>query len=406
MTNVGSMTHRRRTGLETCRLGAGLAVLLLAACGGSAAPQTAPPAASPKVVASSASAQLSPASSAGAQAQMDQLVAAAKKEGKVVVGSDPDTSFRDKVLPVFQKQYGIPAEMLAATSSSALATKLVQEKAAGAHSADVLLSSSTNVINRLFPAKVYAPLKPALILPDVNNPKLWPNGQLWWTDKQKQYIVRLVRQIRYTYTINPAKIDATTLKSAQDMLNPNLKGKIAAYDPTINGTGQSAADGILNGLGADYLKKLYIGQKLQYGQNDRTMGDWVARGTYPIAIGVADDERARQVAAGFKIEPLQTNGPGMAAAQCGSFLMGLMNNAPHPAAAKLFANWLLTKQGMQTFSDAEGQAVIRLDVSTSKLDPADVPTASYQQLNDECAWDWVSGKRVQLSNQVKTLLSS
>jgi len=336
---------------------------------------------------------------------MDQLVAAAKKEGQLIVGSAADPSLRDKILPAFQKAYGITTQELSQPSSTTLATKLVQESAAGIHSADVTLESGPGAASIMLPAKLYAPLTPALIIPDVNDAATWAGGKVWFQDPEQAYVVRLVRQIRYTFTANPGKIDVSTLKSANDFLNPSLKGKIAAYDPTISGTGQSAADGILHALGVDYFKKLYLDQKIQFGQDDRTMGDWVARGTYPIAIGVADDERARQIAAGFKIAPLPIETPGMSAAQCGSFLLGLQNQAPHPNAAKLFANWLLTKPGMQAFQDAEGQAVIRLDTDTSKLDPADIPGAGYQTLPDECAWDWLTGLRPQLNTQVKALVS-
>ena len=135
------------------------------------------------------------------------------------------------------------------------------------------------------------------------------------------------------------------------------------------------------------------------------MGDWIARGTYPVAIGVADDERARQVAAGFKVAPLQMGVPGAEAASCGSFLLGIMDQAPHPNAAKLFANWILTKEGQQALSDAESQAGVRTDLDTSKLNPVDVPGSNYSKLGHVCSWDYSSGLRVQLGKQVQALLA-
>ena len=330
-------------------------------------------------------------------------MAAAKKEGKLTVGTSPDTAFREKVLPLFAKEYGIQAEQLAFASGAPMANKLVQEKAAGVHTVDVTLMPGPPVAATMLPGKVYAPLKPALILPDVNDPSKWAGGKVSYFDPQQQYVVKLAREVRYIFTVNPAKVDVSQFKSADDMLQPSLKGKIAAYDPTLHGPGQSVGDDILRALGADYFKKLYLGQQIKYGQDDRTMGDWVARGTYPIGMGLGADVIASEIKAGFKIAPLQLASPGMAIANCGSFLLGVVDQTSHPNAAKLFANWLLTKQGMQALSDAEGEAVIRLDVDTSKLSAADIPGANYTKLPDDCAYNYVTTQRAQLTKQLVAL---
>jgi len=396
-------------------LAATLAVATVAACGGSAtAPSTASPSAVPPSIASSAPAASKPAPAAstalanpsaasGGQAQMSQLVAAAKKEGKLILGSSPDPAIRQQVLPLFEKEYGIQAQELSFASGAPLANKLVQEQAAGQHTIDVTMMPGPPVATTMLPAKLYAPLKPALILPDVSDPSKWAGGKLPYFDPQQQYVLKLVREVRYIFSVNTTKIDVSQFKSANDMLQPSLKGKIAAYDPTLHGPGQSVGDDILRALGPDYFKKLYLGQQIKYGQDDRTMGDWVAQGTYPIGMGLGQDVITSQVKAGFKVAPLQLASPGMATANCGSFLLGMINQAPHPSAAKLFANWLLTQQGMQALSDAEGEAVIRLDVNTSKLHAADIPGPDYTKLPDDCGYNYVTTQRTQLTTQLLAL---
>ena len=334
---------------------------------------------------------------------MNQLAAAAKKEGKLILGSSPDPAIRQKVLPLFEKEYGIQAQELAFASGAPLANKLVQEKAAGQHTVDVTLMPGPPVAATMLPQKVYAPLKPALILSDVNDPSKWAGGKLSYFDPQQQYVLKLVREVRYVFSVNPDKIDVSQFKSASDLLKPSLKGKIAAYDPTLHGPGQSVGDDIIRALGPDYFKKLYLGQQIKYGQDDRTMGDWVARGTYPIGMGLGQDVITSEIKAGFKIAPLELASPGMATANCGSFLFGMIDQAPHPNAAKLFANWLLTQQGMQALLDAEGEAVVRLDVNTSKLNAADIPGADYAKLPDDCGYDYVTTQRTELTKQLLTL---
>jgi ABC-type Fe3+ transport system substrate-binding protein len=45
----------------------------------------------------------------------------------------------------------------------------------------------------------------------------------------------------------------------------------------------------------------------------------------------------------------------------------LMNRAPHPNAARVFANWLLTKNGQTAYSTGMFHATRRLDVPTDHL---------------------------------------
>ena len=43
----------------------------------------------------------------------------------------------------------------------------------------------------------------------------------------------------------------------------------------------------------------------------------------------------------------------------------MIKNAPHPNAAKVFINWILSKEGQQVYGKAFGQSTRRLDVDTT-----------------------------------------
>ena len=53
--------------------------------------------------------------------------------------------------------------------------------------------------------------------------------------------------------------------------------------------------------------------------------------------------------------------------------IALFKNAPHPNAAKLFLNWLLTKEGQTFYTQAYGQPSARLDVPTDGILPETIP---------------------------------
>src|SRR5690242_20084837 len=94
---------------------AGSAGLALAACGGAAAPASSAAAAKPSgTAAASPSAAAKPAGGAAPEiaTTWDGLVAAAKKEGKVVVNGPPDPKVRDQLPAAFKKAFGIDMEFL------------------------------------------------------------------------------------------------------------------------------------------------------------------------------------------------------------------------------------------------------------------------------------------------------
>lgn len=49
--------------------------------------------------------------------------------------------------------------------------------------------------------------------------------------------------------------------------------------------------------------------------------------------------------------------------------MALINESPHPHAARTFINWLLSKEGQTVYSRAWGVQSRRLDVPVEHLDP-------------------------------------
>jgi ABC-type Fe3+ transport system substrate-binding protein len=62
---------------------------------------------------------------------------------------------------------------------------------------------------------------------------------------------------------------------------------------------------------------------------------------------------------------------GYLSASAGSAL--LVQGAPHPNAAKVFLNWLLSRDGQTAYSTTVEQASRRTDVPRDHLAPANVP---------------------------------
>ena len=84
-------------------------------------------------------------------------------------------------------------------------------------------------------------------------------------------------------------------------------------------------------------------------------------------------------------------------------LVGPVNNTTHPIAAKLFVNWMLTRDGIRSIVETDATAGIRTDLDYAKLNPDDVPMANAHYF-DECNYTYVTGEKAQLNDQLNTLL--
>ena len=118
-------------------------------------------------------------------------------------------------------------------------------------------------------------------------------------------------------------------------------------------------------LGEEFLKKLYIDNEVILSSDRRQMADWLARGTYPISMGVREEDFQRLQAEGFSLEIINSlaDFPGYLAVGAGHLVV--VNRAPHPNAARLFANWLASKEGLQLYSRLMGEPTMRADVDES-----------------------------------------
>ena len=325
-------------------------------------------------------------SSAFAQdaANWDALVAAAKKEGKVVVNGPPDAVVRRALPEAFKAKYGITVEYIGQRGSDTTA-KLRSERASGIHSVDVAFGGSTGLATTYYAEKFIVPLKPELIDPDVTDPKKWKKGELWFTDPEEMYVLRLFNTAGPIVFINTDLVKAGELQSAQDLLNPKWRGKIGAHDPTTAGSGNGQSTRFYLEFGEEFLKKLYVDQQPVINRDRRQLTDGVARGALMIALDGEDEQLRKLKADGLPIEAIYKFKDMGGTVSSGIGQMVLLDKAPNPNAARLFANWVASKEGLEVFSRARGEAPTRNDINAEAYLPKEIipdPAASYFDVHD------------------------
>jgi len=279
------------------------------------------------------------------QLEWEKIVEAGKKEGQVAVY----ISGYEEILPEFQKEY--PEIKVSATTGrgSQVGQKLLAERRAEKYLADVVSAGGVTTYQQLFPAKVFEPIKPVLVLPEITDTSKWYLGKLHYSDPENQYIIDYVGTATYgSISYNTKLIDAKDFKSYWDLLAPKWKGKIISRDVRVPGTGSGNARLFyyLPDVGPSFIKKLYGEMDVTLFRDYRQGTDWLAVGKAAICFFCEADISKQQ---GL---PVDTFGPGVFKEGAGLVTqfgtLGLVNRAPHPNAAKVFINWLLSRKGQLT----------------------------------------------------------
>ncbi len=338
----------------------------------------------------------------GWEKEWNEVLAAAKKEGKVAVAGSPDPVMRNDIIPTFTARFGISVEFLGGRASQYLA-KIKTERAAGIYSMDVFLTGPDSTASTLYGEKLIDPLRPLLILPEVLEPSKWKVGKPWFIDPEEKYVLRTFRSVDNMLFYNADYVKAEEVRAVKDLLNPKWRGKISAEDPFVSGSGANTAASFLVQLGEEFLKKLYIEQKPVISRERRQFTDWLARGTYPICLNCRQDDVRPLQKEGFKLIevfemvdiPSHVNGS--------PWLLTVANKAPHPNAARVFANWIASKEGQELYSRGYGAASLRTDVDESFLNKQEIPRSGVTYF-DDTDWHWVVTGRKQAREKAQQLL--
>ena len=324
-----------------------------------------------------------------------------KKEGKLVVATSADPVMRE-IAAKFKSRYGITVEHLAG-SSSQLAARLSTERQAGINSVDVFLGGVQTVANVLYAEKMLDPLKPALIHPDVVDPKKWKRGKLWFADPEERYVLRVFSTITGLLHVNADHVKVGELTKAADLLAPKWRGKIATEDITVAGSGSNTAARILLQTSEDFAKRLYLGQNTRSTRERRQLTDWLARGTYPIVFGAQSSDVEKMIKEGFPLKEV-FGFSDMPPALTGSpWMLTLMHKAPHPNAGKVFLNWIVGKEGLEIYSRAEGRASLRTDLDESFIAPEELPRAGVNYF-DTYDWQFTVSEKEKIRLRLKEML--
>jgi iron(III) transport system substrate-binding protein len=271
------------------------------------------------------------------------------------------------VIERFQEDFGVTVEHVAESSSSVWLNAARRARAAG-QGFDVALVQPVPALTDGVREHMWAPLRPLLFRPDVLDDAAWRGGvEGRFLDARGELCFDWEYQVHHAYAINTDLVGEHEIARAQDLLDPKWRGRIVSSDPRV-GDGLLAAAAALKHLGAGALRTLLVDQRPTVTTVgwDGGLAEAFARGSHAIARNLRPKPLnvVREKGLGQNVRYLDL--PEVDFVPSTALLY--VDQAPHPAAARLYANWILSPEGQTLLTEALHTNSARTDVAPYEAD--------------------------------------
>jgi len=276
---------------------------------------------------------------ARAQTQ-EQLIAGAKKEGKLVLYASAAVQQLQMYLAAFGKRYPFVKTEYFRTDKQKLVTRVLLEEQAKQQLADVVHTSviETHILKKRGALSRYVPAESATY------PSQYKDPDGYWTSVYASGTLMgfNTRQVKR----------AEAPKTYEDLLNPRWKNAMGIDNTKIEWFSM-----LLKLKGRPFMEKLSA-QNGQVMAGNTNLLNLLAAGEFAIMAGVYE----------YSVDNLKNKGApvdwiGLEPVITYTVAASLPAQPPHPFAAKLFIEWLLTKEGQEVINQY-GRVPIRDDIDS------------------------------------------
>ena len=275
------------------------------------------------------------------------LIEAARTEGKLAFYTAMDLPVAEKFAKTFEAKFPGIAVRVERSGSERVFQRIGQEQDSRIYAVDVVNSADGAHFIAWKRNGWLAPHMPEEVL------RYFPSEHY---DVDGLYVTTRVWLSSLGYNTNLVKAqDAPT--SFADLLDPKWVGKIVKAHPAYSGTIMTATYQISRDLGWEYFEKL-AKQKVMQVQSSTDPPKKLALGERAVMADGNDYNLIQLQEAGQPVEVVYpTEGTPMITGPSGIF-----KSAPNPNAARLFLNWISSREGQQLLVDFARQHSVHAQV--------------------------------------------
>lgn len=307
------------------------------------------------------------------QAEWKKTLAAAHREGEVTLYGQARSPTSD-AMKAFQKAYPKIKLNFVGGTGNQLGPRVMAEKRANKHLVDIAIGGPGTMVAVYYKAGLLEPLSSAFILPEVKDPSLWWDRQHHFADGESRYVMAMTGDVSSTigaYNVNLVK--PGEIQSWWDLLHPKWRGRIVATDPKSAGNIQNWRYLFYSAeLGPKFIRKLLGETEVRFSSDERQMMDWVASGQYAVHLFAKGANLDQAIQQGLPVRELNSQREA-GSIGTGSGHIGFFKNAPHPHAARIYVNWILSREGQMNWQELTKDNSLRVDIPKDRVPKENIP---------------------------------
>ena len=306
------------------------------------------------------------------ESEWEKTSKAADEEGAVTIYMTQ--AFEPVFRETFQKRFPKIKVTTVTGRGFQLGQRIMAERRGEKYLADLCITGNVTPLTVFHKAKILEPIKPLLLLPEVVNESLWFEGKHNYNDPENRFIFVFEGTPRSgDITFNTKLVNPAEIRSYWNLLDARWKGKIVTIDPLVAGPINSPQIFFYKHpeLGPEFLKRLYGETQMTIVRSDEQLMDWLSLGKFAMGFGARDVDKA--ILQGMPVNQFL---PGHmkegASLTAYNGTLSYFTRAPHPNAAKLVVNWLLSRAGQSAWLEHNAKTFgqydsLREDISKDKV---------------------------------------
>ena len=277
-----------------------------------------------------------------------ELIAAARKEGKVAFYSAMDLPVSEKLGKTFEAKYPGISVRVERSGSERIFQRVAQEMASNIHACDVINSADA--------AHFIVFKRNGWLAPFVSD-EMAQHFPALYRDPDGLFLTTRVWLSSLGYNTELVKAEDAP-KSFADLLDPKWAGKMVKAHPGFSGTIMTATFQIVRELGWGYFEKLAT-QRVMQVQSSTDPPKKLALGERAVMADGNDYNLIQLMDQGRPVAPIYpTEGTPTITGPTGVFA-----SAPNPNAARLLQAFLHSREGQQLLVDFTGQHSVHAQVT-------------------------------------------